>query len=42
MAYTSKYFAPGAPNPKVARFTTGKFSHDYDYKVQLVSLGESR
>lgn len=39
MAYTSKYFAPGAPNPKVARFTTGKFSHDYDYKVQLVSLG---
>jgi large subunit ribosomal protein L10e len=22
----------------VARFTTGKFSHDYDYKVELVSL----
>jgi len=39
MAYTSKYYAPGAPNPKIARFTTGKFSQDYDYKVQLVSLG---
>jgi large subunit ribosomal protein L10e len=40
MAYTSKYFAPGAPNSKIARFTTGKFSADYDYKVQLVSLGK--
>ncbi len=39
MAYTSKIFAPGAPNSKIARFTTGKFSDDYDYKVQLVSLG---
>ena len=40
MAYTSKYYAPGAPNSKIARFTTGKFSPDYDYKVQLVSLGK--
>ncbi len=39
MAYTSKYFAPGAPNPKVARFTTGKSRPDYDYIVRLVSEG---
>jgi len=38
MAYTKK-FAPGAPNSKIARFTTGKFRDDYDYKVQLVSQG---
>jgi len=40
MAYTSKYYAPGAPNSKIARFTTGKFRDDYDFKVQLVSLGK--
>jgi large subunit ribosomal protein L10e len=39
MAYTSKKFAPGAPNPKVARFTTGKSRPDYDYLVKLVSDG---
>src|SRR5271157_4393873 len=39
MAYTSKYFAPGAPNPKVARFTTGKARPDYDYVLTLVSEG---
>ncbi|MDG6945941.1 MAG: 50S ribosomal protein L16 [Nitrososphaerota archaeon] len=39
MAYTSKKFAPGAPNPKVARFTTGKSRSDYDYKFKLVSDG---
>ncbi len=39
MAYTSKKFAPGAPNPKVARFTTGKSSPDYDYVVRLISEG---
>jgi len=38
MAYNKK-FAPGAPNPKVARFTTGKASPDYAYTVELVSLG---
>ena len=37
MFYNKKY-APGTPNPKVARFTTGKFSDDYDYKLELVSL----
>jgi len=35
--FYNKKFAPGTPNPKVARFTTGKFSHDYDYKLELVS-----
>ncbi len=39
MAYTSKKYAPGAPNPKVARFTTGKSRPDYDYLVRLVSEG---
>ena len=39
MAYTSKKFAPGAPNPKVARFTTGKSRNDYDYTFKLVSDG---
>jgi large subunit ribosomal protein L10e len=39
MAYTSKKFAPGAPNPKVARFTTGKARPDYDFLLQLVSEG---
>ncbi len=39
MAYTSKKYAPGAPNPKVARFTTGKSRPDYDVKLSLVSEG---
>lgn len=39
MAYTSKKFAPGAPNPKVARFTTGKSRQDYDFMLKLVSEG---
>jgi large subunit ribosomal protein L10e len=39
MAYTSKKYAPGAPNPKVARFTTGKSRNDYDFKLKLVSEG---
>jgi large subunit ribosomal protein L10e len=39
MAYTSKKFAPGAPNPKVARFTTGKSRQDYDFTFKLISDG---
>ena len=39
MAYTSKQFAPGAPNPKVARFSTGKARPDYDCLLKLVSDG---
>ena len=37
--FYNKKFAPGAPNPKVARFTTGKFRPDYDYTFELVSDG---
>lgn len=37
--FYSKKFAPGAPNPKVARFTTGKYRGDYDYLLKLVSEG---
>ena len=37
--FYSKKFAPGAPNPKVARFSTGKARPDYDYLVKLVSDG---
>jgi large subunit ribosomal protein L10e len=37
--FYSKKFAPGAPNPKVARFTTGKFRPDYDFMVKLISDG---
>ena len=40
MAYTSKQFAPGAPNPKVARFTTGKANPDYDFLLKLISEGK--
>ena len=40
MAYTSKVYAPGTPNPKVARFTTGKSTNDYAYAVQLISKGK--
>jgi large subunit ribosomal protein L10e len=39
MAYTSKQFAPGAPNPKVARFTVGNSRGEYDFVLQLVSSG---
>src|SRR5580700_7855934 len=38
MAYTKKY-APGTPNSKIARFTTGKYSTDYNYIVKLISKG---
>ncbi|MBI2184831.1 MAG: 50S ribosomal protein L16 [Thaumarchaeota archaeon] len=37
MPLTQKRFKPGAPNPKIARFTLGKSRPDYDVKVQLVS-----
>ncbi len=38
MAYSKKY-APGTPNSKIARFTTGKYSTDYAYIIRLVSKG---
>ena len=39
MSYSRKDFAPGAPNSKVARFTTGKASDSYDYNIRLISEG---
>jgi large subunit ribosomal protein L10e len=38
--FYNKKFAPGAPNPKVARFTTGKYRDDYDYLFKLISEGK--
>ncbi|MDE1857707.1 MAG: 50S ribosomal protein L16 [Thaumarchaeota archaeon] len=38
--FYNKKFAPGAPNPKVARFTTGKYRDDYDFLFKLVSEGK--
>lgn len=37
MPLTSKVYAPGAPNSKIARFSTGQASPDYDYMLQLAS-----
>ena len=40
MSYSRKDFVPGAPNSKVARFTTGKPSDNYDYNIRLISEGK--
>jgi large subunit ribosomal protein L10e len=37
MPLTSKVYAPGAPNSKIARFSTGQASPNYDYVLRLVS-----
>jgi len=37
MPLTSKVYAPGAPNSKIARFSTGSASPDYDYLLKLLS-----
>jgi large subunit ribosomal protein L10e len=37
MPLTSKVYCPGAPNSKIARFSTGTASPDYDYVLKLVS-----
>ena len=37
MPLTSKVYSPGAPNSKIARFSTGQAGPDYDYLLQLVS-----
>jgi large subunit ribosomal protein L10e len=37
MPLTSKVYAPGAPNSKIARFSTGQANPDYDYVLKLVS-----
>jgi large subunit ribosomal protein L10e len=37
MPLTSKVYSPGAPNSKIARFSTGQASPDYDFILKLVS-----
>lgn len=37
MPLTSKVYSPGAPNSKIARFSTGQSNPDYDYLLQLTS-----
>ncbi len=37
MPLTSKVYAPGAPNSKIARFSTGQAGPNYDYMLQLES-----
>lgn len=37
MPLTSKVFSPGAPNSKIARFSTGQANPNYDYLLKLVS-----
>ena len=32
-------YIPGAPNPKIARYTTGKYRPDYDFTLKLISDG---
>ncbi len=38
MPLTSKVFSPGVPNLKIARFSTGQASPDYDYLLRLTSM----
>jgi large subunit ribosomal protein L10e len=38
MPYTRKEYMGGSPQPKVAKFSIGKASGDYDLELQLVSL----
>lgn len=37
MPLTSKVYSPGAPNSKIARFSTGQANPNYDYTLKLVS-----
>lgn len=37
MPLVRKDYAPGAPNPKIAKFSAGNAGGDYDYKLQLVA-----
>ena len=40
MFYSRGRYVPGAPNPKIARYTTGKYRADYDFTLRLISDGE--
>lgn len=37
MPTVRKEYLPGAPNPKVAKFSLGNAKGDYDYKLQLIA-----
>ena len=37
MPTVRKDYLPGAPNPKIAKFSIGNAKGDYDYKLQLVA-----
>jgi len=37
MPTVRKDFLPGAPNPRIAKFSVGNARGDYDYKLQLVA-----
>jgi large subunit ribosomal protein L10e len=37
MPLTSKVYSPGAPNSKIARFSTGQAGTNYDYRLELIS-----
>ncbi len=37
MPTVRKDFLPGAPNPKIAKFSVGNAKGNYDYKLQLVA-----
>ncbi|MEM4165128.1 MAG: 50S ribosomal protein L16, partial [Nitrososphaerales archaeon] len=37
MPLARKEYAPGAPNPKIAKFSVGNASNNYDYKLQLIA-----
>ncbi len=42
MPSTKKKYAPGAPNPKIARFSTGAANPNYDLTFQLVSTEKAQ
>ena len=37
MPTVRKEYLPGAPNPKIAKFSLGNAKGDYDYKLQLIA-----
>ncbi|MEM1524667.1 MAG: hypothetical protein QW618_00850, partial [Nitrososphaerales archaeon] len=39
MPYTRKEFIAGAPQSKIAKFSSGSPNEDYDVKLQLISNG---
>jgi len=42
MPLTKKKYAPGAPDPKIARFSTGAANPNYDLTIQLASTEKAQ